>query len=282
VPKFFFYKPYHTILTSLEFDHADIYNSIEEIEIWFKRLITMIPSDGTIVYNSRYDNLNAITNDALSHVYSYGKDHSDFNFHLDKYNSDISYLNIDSRESGVIDVESHLFGEFNFDNIAAAVTMAGLIGISYSDIIEAVKSFQGVKRRQDLIYNKENIKVYEDFAHHPTAVENILKTMAERFPNARIWALYEPRSATSRRNVFQRDIAKALSIADIIKVKEPFDLTKIPAEERIDMNSLINDVKLTQSIAKEINKNEENVFIIMSNGGFDDIYSKLPIELDKL
>jgi len=296
VPKFFFYKPYHTILTSLEFDHADIYNSIEEIELWFKRHLAMIPSDGTIVYNSRYENLINLTKNALGHVYSYGIDQSDFNFHLDRFSEYTSYLTIDSRESGLIDIESSLFGEFNFDNIAAAVTMAGLLGVSNSDIIEAVKTFQGVKRRQDLLYNKKNIKVYEDFAHHPTAVEGILKTMAERYPNAKIWALYEPRSATSRRKVFQNDMVKALEIADVIKLRNPFDLTKIPDEERIDVDVLIKDLEkneknassysdvdfMIKSIIQEVNIEEENVFVIMSNGGFDDIYTKLPSALDQL
>lgn len=288
VPKFMFYRPRHCILTSLEFDHADIYRNLDEIKVWFQRLIATIPSKGEIIYSSEYPALADVMNVSRSISHSFGKNRGDFCcFELSS--NEANAICEFHYPSGKHVFATSLFGDFNYANICAAAAMALRLGIDIKTIESAVKTFQGVKRRQELIYGDAMVKIYEDFAHHPTAIEQVLNSLRKRFPTKKLIVAYEPRSATSRRNVFQHILPQAFQSADIILIKQPYRLEVVPFHERIEIEKVIDvlhregkDARLYNSVdqivfdvQKELTKGEETIVVIMSNGGFDRIYEKM-------
>ncbi len=290
IPKFILYRPYHAVLTSLEFDHADIYNSFDEIKIWFKRLVNIIPSKGNIIFSAGYTHLKDVVSRSFSHCCSFGNDGADFCYKFIKYSGKYAELRIISKDFENIDLKTTLMGDYNYQNITSAVSMALQLGVDIALIRKAVASFEGVKRRQELIYDSEGIKIYDDFAHHPTSIRSVLKEMKKKYSEATVWAVYEPRSATSRRSIFQDDLPQAFFAADKTIIKQPYKLDSIPENEQIDIKKvlqiiknegkdarLFNNVdKIVDSIFSEIRPgNETNIIVIMSNGGFDGIYTKM-------
>ena len=236
IPKFVLYRPHHLILTSLEFDHADIYKNLDEIALWFRRLVNIIPSNGNIVCSNEYPLLKEISSKSLSKRYTFGKSGSDFSYELLNCSEKSCSIKIKSDRFGDIILESRVFGDFNFQNITSAVSMALLLGIKAKDIERAVQSFEGVRRRQELIFDSGRIKIYEDFAHHPTAIKGVIEEIKKIYPGAVIWAIYEPRSATSRRKVLQDELTGAFDSADRIIIKNPYRLESIPEPERINID----------------------------------------------
>ncbi len=294
VPKFAVYRPQQLVLTSLEFDHADIYRDLDEISLWFRRLVNLIPSNGTVVYSAAYPSLRGAVERSLAPCRSYGLTGADFFCEDDGVDGEWSRLVLHLPEAESIPLRSRLFGEFNRANIAAAGAMALRLGVSPDALRRGVESFRGVKRRQELIYSREGLRIFEDFAHHPTAIAGVIAMMRERFPQSRLWAVYEPRSATSRRNVFQNELPGAFSGADIVLIKAPYKLDGIPEAERIDIDRVVGDINapggnarvfgdaasIVSAIIREMDRVEDNVVIIMSNGGFDGIYDSLRAAAD--
>ncbi|MEW6527299.1 MAG: Mur ligase domain-containing protein [Spirochaetota bacterium] len=289
IPKFMIYRPTHCIMTSLEFDHADIYKNIDEIVVWFSRLKNLIPANGCIVYNGMYSHLRAINGKPLSVTKNYGMSDADCRY---LYKDGILTISMDSK---TIRAKPKIFGNFNYQNIAAAVAMALTLGVSEEAIASAIDSFEGVKRRQEILYSSNYLTIIEDFAHHPTAIHNVLHEVSERYPGSQIIAVYEPRSATSRRNVFQQELPLAFSDADFVLMKRPYRLDKVPEHEQINIDQVIDEVR-GQSIPayvfetvdeivceafKQI-QNKHTVMVVMSNGGFDGIYDLLVSQAQKL
>jgi UDP-N-acetylmuramate: L-alanyl-gamma-D-glutamyl-meso-diaminopimelate ligase len=288
IPKFILYRPQHLILTSLEFDHADIYENLDEIKLWFQRLVNTVPSRGNILYSDEYPILRRVVSKSLSNTFSFGIK-GDFSYRFKGYSGELALLNLESDRYGSIELRTKLFGNYNYSNIAAAVSMALTLGLNKTSIIEGVNTFEGVKRRLELIYDSDYLKIYEDFAHHPTSIGFVLDEMKKRFPDSVLWALYEPRSATSRRNIFQDILPKSFKSADRILIKSPYKLDAIPESERLDMNEVIevlkgmgNEADLFNSvddiinvIFSEIDTSKRNIITIMSNGEFDGIYKKI-------
>jgi UDP-N-acetylmuramate: L-alanyl-gamma-D-glutamyl-meso-diaminopimelate ligase len=185
------------------------------------------------------------------------------------------------------------YGNYNIRNTLAAVAILNRLEVSEDDIREGMESFSGVRRRLQLRSEINGIRIYEDFAHHPTAVRETLQTVREVFHPERIWAIYEPRSATSRRSVFQREIAEALGLADCVVLPNLFKPEKVPANERLDENRLIEDLRrmgraawnmgsvegIIQKVCEEARSGD--LIVILSNGGFGGIYEKLPAALNK-
>lgn len=296
VPKFIFYRPRHLLLTSLEFDHADIYRDLAEIELWFQRLVNIIPSRGEIVYNEGYENLAALAGTAQSRVTSYGAGGSDTSAVFSRDSKGSPVIELTDTCAGTLQLPTRLFGNFNLQNVAGAVSMALRLGIAPESISEAVKTFRGVRRRQEVIFETDSIIVYEDFAHHPTAINGMLRALRERWPGARITAVYEPRSATSRRNIFQETLPRAFDTADRVMIKNPALMEKIPEDERMDIAPVIETIQssgietglffsvedIIDELVDEIELSGENIIVIMSNGGFDGIYKKLTSRLGEL
>ncbi|MCU0847498.1 MAG: Mur ligase domain-containing protein [Spirochaetes bacterium] len=295
VPKFIFYKPTHLIITSLEYDHADIYSGLDEIELWFRRLVNTVPSEGSIVYCADYGNIPGIVSGSFSRNFSFSGRKGDLVYGFDSYDGEFSVLDLACGGSA-FRVRTRLFGDFNYSNIAAAASMCLCLGMDRDAVADGIESFMGVKRRQEIIYRERDVIIYEDFAHHPTAIKSVLESMRERHPGHSIWAVFEPRSATSRRSVFQEELPGAFRSADTVIFKTPYDQTNIKKEDRLDIERLMNDIRsfnddvhvfldvdgIIEFISGRIDPSGKNVVVIMSNGGFDGIYGRIKSRLDKL
>jgi UDP-N-acetylmuramate: L-alanyl-gamma-D-glutamyl-meso-diaminopimelate ligase len=281
-------------MTSLEFDHADIYSNLYEIETWFRRLVNIIPSQGSVAYCASYPLLEKIAANSFAPVFSFGDSAAAEIFcRFERYAKDMTEFTLYSSETGEISCSTPLFGGFNLLNAAAAASMAIKLGVDAASLKAAFSSFTGVKRRQELIFSSPSVKVYEDFAHHPTAVKAVLESVRERHPHSKIYAVYEPRSATSRRASLQEEISAAFQSADEVFMKRPFNLAAVPQGERIDIEYVIAQINrrgvlasiydgvdeiidaLCGRLSGAVESVIESVIIIMSNGGFDGIYGKI-------
>jgi UDP-N-acetylmuramate: L-alanyl-gamma-D-glutamyl-meso-diaminopimelate ligase len=185
------------------------------------------------------------------------------------------------------DFKTPLSGEYNLLNATAAIGLSALLGISISQIQMALETFKGVKRRQEILGEPRGILVIEDFAHHPTAVRETIAGIKSRYPLRKIFAVFEPRSSTSRQRVFQKDYVGAFQNAEKVFLAKAFDQSKIEECNRFSSQELVSDLRAThkwaydfdtvEEIVAEIQKEAKagDLVLIMSNGGFDDIYSKL-------
>ena len=184
-----------------------------------------------------------------------------------------------------------LVGVYNVRNALAATAVLHRLGVPEDDIRDGLEAFLGVRRRLQLLAEVDGIRIYEDFAHHPTAVRETLQALRDAFHPKRLWAIYEPRSATSRRNFFQKEIAQALSLADCVAVPALFRPEKVPDGERLDLAQLIADLRQTGRAAWNLDSVEGIIqkvceearagdwIVILSNGGFGGIFEKLPAAL---
>lgn len=305
VPKFIHYKPKHVILTSVEFDHADIYPDFAAVKQAFAKLMRMIPREGSLIVWSGDEaqeesetlaELRSLTNTAQ--VFTYG-------FLKGQYRCEVleitqtgtrfrvthspgSNSNSNSNSNKILgDFEMPMFGDYNVLNATAAIVQANLLGIEMSVVKKALASFLGVKRRQEILGEPGGVLVIEDFAHHPTAVRETLKGIRSCYPGRKVFAVFEPRSATSRRKVFQKEYGRAFQSADAILIAEAFDQSKIQEEDRFSSSELVADLVQNHKTALSLPGADAivdylgeasragDLIVIMSNGGFDGIYQKL-------
>ncbi len=287
VPKFIHYRPSCAILTSIEFDHADIYKDIDEIKAAFIRLIELIPKEGVLVANGDDENIRSLIPKAKCRVLTYGQGDVDYKA-LDRSSiSGRNHFAVEFKGERIADIALKHFGQHNTLNALSAFAMAREMGWPTHKVLEGLASFKGVKRRQEILGEVSGVVVVEDFAHHPTAVDLTIACMREQFPGRRLIAVFEPRSATSRRKVFQTQFAEALAKADIAMLAMPFDQSKIPEAERFSAEEVKSTIEglggeiylgndanhLLELLLKKAKSND--VILVMSNGGFDGIYQKL-------
>src|ERR1700693_2986650 len=291
-PKFLHYFPDSIILTSVEFDHADIYKDLDAVETAFKRLVNLIPGRGRIVALDTGESVERCVARAFCPVERFGNTKNAMwqvtNLRLDPAKTSWTVLRDDQPWA---DFEFSLGGEYNVMNATAAAALASGCGISKERIASALKTFKSVKRRLEVRAQINGITIIDDFAHHPTAIAGTLKALRSRYPGARLWAILEPRSNTLRRNVFQNELAKSLAVADEVVVANVFKSEGIPERERMDVTALVADVnrqsrrariipdadEIVQAVASEMRSGD--VVAILSNGGFGGIYEKLPQRL---
>jgi len=301
-PKFLHYFPDAAILTSVEFDHADIYKDLEAVETAFKRLVNLIPRRGQIV---AFDgvagdaawsaSLERCLAKAFCPVERYGAgpraDWRVVNLRLEAGRTAWSVLR-DGRTWS--DFEFALAGEYNVWNATAAAALAADCGIAKEEIAAALKTFKSVKRRLEVKAEVNGIIIIDDFAHHPTAIAGTLKALRARYAGARLWAILEPRSNTLRRRVLQNDLARSLALADEVVVAGVFRSEAVPENERLELPALAAEIQangrrarliadadmIVQTIAPEMRSGD--VVAILSNGGFGGIYEKLPARLRAL
>jgi len=291
-PKFLHYFPDGVILTSVEFDHADIYKDLDAVETAFKRLVNLVPQRGRIVAFDTGDSIQRCVAKSFCPVERYGiSDAATWrieNLQLSSNSTSWSVLRNGSRWA---DLEFPLAGEYNVWNATAAAALAADCGIAKDAIAEALKTFKSVKRRLEVKAEVNGITIIDDFAHHPTAVAVTLNALRARYKGRRLWAILEPRSNTLRRNVFQHELAKSLSIADEIIIANVFKSQSIPEHERLDVNIVAADLvqmghharvlqdvdAIVSTCAPEMRSGD--VIAILSNGGFGGIYDKLPQRL---
>jgi len=291
-PKFMHYFPDAVILTSVEFDHADIYKDLDAVETAFKRLVNLIPRRGKIIGFDTGESLERCLSRAFCPVERYGsKPTSDWqmeNLRLQPTRTAWSVIHAGRHWA---DFEFSLGGQYNVWNASAAAALAAHCAINKDQIATALKSFKSVKRRLEVRAVVGGITIIDDFAHHPTAIAGTITALRSRYPGARLWTILEPRSNTMRRRVLQNDLAKSLSLADEIVVADVFKSEAIPESERLDLIVLAAAIKthgrrarivptvdgIVQLVAPELRSGD--VVAILSNGGFGGIYEKLPQRL---
>ena len=294
-PKFLHYFPDSAILTSVEFDHADIYKDLDAVKTAFKRLVNLVPRRGRIVAWDGSANVDECLAKAFSTVERYG-----FREGSQWRAADVTYA--PARTSWRVlrngapwgDFEFELAGEYNVLNATAAAAMAAGYGIPVEKIAQALRTFKSVKRRLEVRAEVNGVTIIDDFAHHPTAIAETLKALRTRYHGRRLWAVLEPRSNTLRRNIFQRELVEALGLADRIIIAAIFKPEAVPEQERLDPQHVVDDLnrggkptkllagadEIVASIAPELVSGD--VVAILSNGGFGGIYEKLPRKLESL
>jgi UDP-N-acetylmuramate: L-alanyl-gamma-D-glutamyl-meso-diaminopimelate ligase len=294
-PKFLHYFPDSVILTSVEFDHADIYKDLEAVETAFKRLVNLVPRRGRFIGFDSGESIDRCLQEAFCPVERYGSS--------DRANWKITNLKLSvERTSWSVvrdgkpwaDFDFPLGGEYNVWNATAAAAMAANYGIPKDAIAKALQTFRSVKRRLEVKAEVSGVTIIDDFAHHPTAIEQTIRALRARYPHSRLWVVLEPRSNTMRRNVLQHALARSLALADQVVVAAIFKSEAIPEAERLDLNRVISDIQkcgkqariladadaIVNTIAPELR--ERDVVAILSNGGFGGIYDKLPQHLRAL
>jgi UDP-N-acetylmuramate: L-alanyl-gamma-D-glutamyl-meso-diaminopimelate ligase len=297
-PKFLHYFPDSLILTSVEFDHADIYKDLDAVETAFKRLVNLVPRRGRIVAFDSAGTSNASLDRCLQKAFCpverYGvSDRATWkidNLNLGEEQTSWSVLR---DEKPWAEFEFDLGGEYNVWNATAAAALAANYGISKDVIAKALGTFRSVKRRLEVKAEVNGITIIDDFAHHPTAIEQTIRALRGRYPHSRLWVILEPRSNTMRRNVLQDALARSLAEGDQIVIAQIFKSEAIPEAERLDLNRVVDEIQkrgkharilanadaIVDAIAPELRA--PDVVAILSNGGFGNIYEKLPERLRK-
>jgi UDP-N-acetylmuramate: L-alanyl-gamma-D-glutamyl-meso-diaminopimelate ligase len=294
-PKFLHYFPDAVILTSVEFDHADIYKNLDEVKTAFKRLVNLVPRRGLLVAWDGHPNVDECVARAFCKVERYGfADKSEWRISDIDYGDNTTRWNVWRENALWGTFETQLAGEYNVLNATAAAAMAANYGIAVEVIARALRSFRSVKRRLELRAEVHGVTIIDDFAHHPTAIRETLKALRTRYCGRRLWAILEPRSNTLRRKVFEAELAESLAQADEIVLAGVFKSDAIPEAERLDAENVIARLiaigkparllptadSIVGIVAPELR--EGDVVAILSNGGFGGIYEKLPAKLNSL
>lgn len=281
--KFLHYLPECVVINNVEFDHADIYNNLDEIKLTFRRLLNIVPSRGMAYINGDEQNCLDVADKAPCPVTSVGLgENCALRIENVQYEPERSSFSL-----GGVPYSVRMTGEFNVRNAAMAAAAATFAGLSPDEIRNGLESFDGVARRQELRGEVNGIKVIDDFAHHPTAIRLAVQSMRQRHPDSRLWVLFEPRSNTTRRAVFQADLAEALAAADFAIVAGIPDLHKIPENDRLDPNLLAADITRlgghgwhlpdVESIIAKVKETARSgdIIAVLTNGGFGGIHEKL-------
>jgi UDP-N-acetylmuramate: L-alanyl-gamma-D-glutamyl-meso-diaminopimelate ligase len=285
--KFLHYRPRYLILGAVEFDHADIFRNYEEYALPFRRLLRMIPSNGLVVANQMSDGVRDVLTDYRYSPIEWIANQSKkgvFGFHRRA-----ETLSLD----GIGDIRGNrLMGDYNARNALAASRIALALGVSPKQIRDAVASFPGVMRRQQirLEANIDGVPVtfIEDFAHHPTAVSETIDAVRQTYPDRSVSVLFEPRSATSHRNVFQKEYGAAFKRADAVYICEIHNKKKVGVKDRLDVKKILAGLKVkTKEFGRDPDHlltrftstfkvgKEGSVVLVLSNGAFGGIYQKI-------
>jgi UDP-N-acetylmuramate: L-alanyl-gamma-D-glutamyl-meso-diaminopimelate ligase len=294
-PKFLHYFPDAVILTSVEFDHADIYKDLDEVKTAFKRLVNLIPRRGLLIAWDGHANVDECSGRALCRIERYGFAESSA-WRI----AGVDYAPAETRWKVLRNGEPWaefafpLAGEYNVLNATAAAALASNYGIEAAAIAAALREFHSVKRRLEIKAELGGVTIIDDFAHHPTAIAQTLKAVRTRYAGRRIWAILEPRSNTLRRAVFQHELGQSLAIADQVVLADVFKSEAIPESERLHPAEVVADLNargkparllsgadaIVEAITPELRSGD--VVAILSNGGFGGIYEKLPARLKSL
>jgi len=294
-PKFLHYRPSTAIITSIEFDHADIYRDLAHIQESFRKLVAIVPEDGCIVARWDQDSVVDVVGDASCEVRRYGPGQQwDGRIEgVDPTTGTMRFtVTCEGKDFGTFD--SILVGEHNLYNQVAAVAALAREGMTAQELAEGFRTYVGVKRRQEVRGEPGGVTVVDDFAHHPTAVQLTTQALRLRFGGRRLWGIFEPRSNTSRRNIFQAEYAEAFNACDLVVIAPPRNLERIPEEERFDAEALVDALRDrgieafcwghgpdaatgADAISAQVvaNAMPEDVVAVLSNGGFGSLHSKL-------
>src|SRR6266480_1630324 len=236
--KFVHYLPELVLVNNIEFDHADIFKDIDEIKLSFRRLLNIVPQNGMVILNGDDSNCVEVARHCLAQMIEVG-----FSKNCAQRIREVAYSTDGSRfKLGDNAYEIPLVGEFNVRNAAMAATAARFYDVPQAKIDNALKSFSGIARRQEVRGEARGVKVIDDFGHHPTAIGQTLQALRQRYQGQRIWAVFEPRSNTTRRAVFQKELPEALKVADGVFIAQVARLEQIPEAERLHPEQLVKEI----------------------------------------
>jgi UDP-N-acetylmuramate: L-alanyl-gamma-D-glutamyl-meso-diaminopimelate ligase len=285
--KFVHYLPELVIVNNIEFDHADIFKDLDEIKLSFRRFLNIVPQNGMVLLNGEDPNCLEVARDCLAQIVQIG-----FSPNCAQKIGDMTHTTDGSHFAlGGESFEVPLIGEFNVRNAAMAISAARFYGISLPKIRKALASFKGIARRQEVRGEARGVKVIDDFGHHPTAIRETMRALRQRYAGSRIWAIFEPRSNTTRRAVFQQELPEALKLADGVFISQVARLAQIPEKERLNPGAVVAAIAesgrpafyepdAAHIIARLVPLlKATDVVAIFSNGGFDGIHEKLLVAL---
>jgi UDP-N-acetylmuramate: L-alanyl-gamma-D-glutamyl-meso-diaminopimelate ligase len=290
VPKFNHYLPNDVILTSVEFDHADIYADLAAVKKAFAGLISRIRTPGRLIACIETENVRELISASKVPLITYSRnvaDQADYTFSDMKTDGVKTSFDVIHRGLKKDHLEINLCGEHNVLNALAVYIECMELGLPVDQIKIGLATFQGVKRRQEERGEKNGVLVIDDFAHHPTAVRETLKALKMKYPDRRLISVFEPRSATSRRKVFQKEYTEAFDLADTVFIATAFDQSKIPQDQQFSSQELVDGLihrgvnavcfgevdEGVKSVAASARKGD--LVAVLSNGGFGGFITKL-------
>jgi UDP-N-acetylmuramate: L-alanyl-gamma-D-glutamyl-meso-diaminopimelate ligase len=291
--KFLKYLPDIAVVNNIEFDHADIYPDLDAIRLAFRRFVNLVPRRGLLLLGADNADALALRSKAHCRVETFGlSDGADWQAHDLKVSALSTTFSLRRAGTPAGTFELPLLGAYNVRNALAAIAVGAAVGLSTDTMMDGLRKFRGVRRRLQHRGTAAGVAVYDDFAHHPTAIAETLEGVRSAHPDRRIWAIFEPRSATSCRRIFQSDFTRALAKADSIVLPAVFR-SSLPEGERLSPEALVADLTADGRDARFIPRVDDivravaqdarsgDLVIIMSNGGFEDIHQKLLVALEE-
>jgi UDP-N-acetylmuramate: L-alanyl-gamma-D-glutamyl-meso-diaminopimelate ligase len=285
--KFLKYLPDIAVVNNIEYDHADIFPDLESIRLTFRRFVNLIPRRGLLLVGADDVEARALAGTARCRVETFGlSETADWQAHGLRVDAGSTVFGLRRKGEPVGTFEVPLLGAFNVRNAVAALAVGAAVGLSTDTMAAGLRAFKGVRRRMQLRGTAGGVAVYDDFAHHPTAIAETLAGVRSAFPDRRLWAIFEPRSATSCRRIFQQEFVRAFSAADRVLLPAVFR-AGLPDEQRLSTDQLVADLKASGKDARYIPQVDDivatvgreakpgDLVVVMSNGGFDDIHQKL-------
>jgi UDP-N-acetylmuramate: L-alanyl-gamma-D-glutamyl-meso-diaminopimelate ligase len=287
-PKFLHFHPQMAVLTSVEFDHADIFHDLDHVKRTFKGFISGLAGSSLLLAYDGDTNVTGLIDTAPCRIESYGKNkNSVWRLGPISFQSPWTTFEIIKNSEPYASFKTRLFGEHNLLNALAVIAIADQIKIPLQIIAGALETFEGIKRRQEIRGQKRQITVIDDFAHHPTAVRETIRAVKSVHTSGRLIAVFEPRTNTSMRSIFQTEYLQSFEMADLICIRQPPLLQKIPPGQRFSSKRLVNGLKDRGKDARYFPDTDaiiaylsatarpQDLILIMSNGGFDNIHERL-------
>ena len=291
--KFLHYQPRYAIISSIEFDHADIFENLDQIKDSFRKFASLIPVDGLCVANADDAAVREVTSGISSPIIKYGFSES-ADYRVVRHQQDGEWLTFDLLAKGTNhSFRTKMVGRHNLLNILASLALLMELGFQPEDLKGGLETFKGIRRRQEVLDTIHDISVIDDFAHHPTAIRETIDAFRIRYPSGRVWAIFEPRSNTTRRKVFEIDLAEALAQADKVILANIYKKDGIDSDERLNPERVVQLIREHKTSAYFIPRTDfiveyvirnvlpGDILLIMSNGAFDNIHQQLIDELKK-
>jgi UDP-N-acetylmuramate: L-alanyl-gamma-D-glutamyl-meso-diaminopimelate ligase len=286
--KFLHYRPRTAVLTSVEFDHAEMFGSLDAVKDAFRRFVPLIPRNGLLVVCGDDPNALEVTGDAAAERIVYGLS-PECRWRGRVLSAGPDGMHIEVRRDGTLfgSFATSMFGVHNLRNILAVSAVASSLGVDADVVGDALKRFEGVRRRQEVRGVAGGVTVIDDFAHHPTAVRLTLDGLRQRYATQRLWAIFEPRTNTSRRSVFQQEYARSFDSVDRVVIAAVDHPERAPEGQRFEPELLVAELRrrgkdahylpevaaIVAFVAREARP--EDVVVVMSNGAFGGIHAKL-------
>ncbi len=293
--KFFHYLPDRVIINNIEFDHADIFSDLSEIKKSFSLMLRQVPANGLIIVNGDDEHALEVAQSGYSTVVTFGfKRDCDAVIDKLKVTEENPGMSFELSFQGTTQQwKIPLLGRFNVKNAAAVIVLALTEGLAVDRVQQALYGYKNVKRRLQLLTNNSQIKVFDDFAHHPTAIKETIKAVRQTWPDSRIHAIFEARSNTSVRNFHQQSMSDAFGSANLVTFAKIHRESSIAPEEKLNLDQIVSELKERNIKARQMPTQADivnfcmaeskpgDIIIIMSNGGFGGIQYRIAEEMDK-